>query len=475
MLNVKRLVLKLTLAISFMLASQTTLGDNAEWDGRYNSFFNFKMSSKSVCPKKLPIEIEIEINEGIVSGFIFNNGGGNGHSFCKLYHNGSISGKVKSNGDLDLKVKQKDSHSRKYSSHRIKGNIEGRLRLNSISPKYHPSHAFEFTRIVDKSSDIKIQEVVLKNPQESKSLTSSELETINNHSNLEDNNEFLQDQVQSLEISSINKSVVDSNYELSKIKSVDEAQVYLNELQATINMYITINNVIAEKKNEKSDEEKYKEAINKEIKRLTKQKDELQEILSNRFSTPIWPKNSNLNVSAFRSAETFPKIPFYIPGTNEIGQTLIIPRITDEGYLQYQFDFLDPTSEYDNVRERISFNHQDIDSLIFGLGKIDEWTEVAQQNKVNRRISKTAICIPNDKCDNKKLGISSTEVVFQIYEDGSTSGRIQRNKGLFSSGYNLSVESTVLLSAYLTYMRDVGFQEFQTGSMSDKQIENLFQ
>ncbi len=32
--------------------------------------------------------------------------------------------------------------------------------------------------------------------------------------------------------------------------------------------------------------------------------------------------------------------------------------------------------------------------LIFGLNKIDEWTKVAQENNVNRRIEKTASCIP---------------------------------------------------------------------------------
>ena len=68
----------------------------------------------------------------------------------------------------------------------------------------------------------------------------------------------------------------------------------------------------------------------------------------------------------------------------------------------------------------------------------------------------------------------STEIVFQVYEDGSTSGRIQRNKGTYSVGYNLSVESSVLLSAYLTYMRDTGSKEFNIGNMSDEEVKSLF-
>ena len=67
----------------------------------------------------------------------------------------------------------------------------------------------------------------------------------------------------------------------------------------------------------------------------------------------FWAQNANLTVSAFRAADTFPKIPFYVPGTSEIGEMLAIPRVTDDGYLIYQFDFLDPTGTYDKVRDTI--------------------------------------------------------------------------------------------------------------------------
>ena len=113
--------------------------------------------------------------------------------------------------------------------------------------------------------------------------------------------------------------------------------------------------------------------------------------------------------------------------------------------------------------------------MIGGLQKVDEWTLVAQENGVTRRVEKTSACIPDGACENKVQGVSSTEVVFQIYEDGSTAGRIQRNKGQFSTGYNMSVESSILLSAYLTYMRDVGSKEFNIGVMSDDEVKDLFQ
>ncbi len=129
------------------LVSNSGFSSPNSWDGKYNASFNFKMSRASVCPSKLPIELEIFIKNGKAEGFIFNNGGGNKHSFCKLYHNGTITGNIYSNGEINFKIKQKDSHSRKYSSFEIVGNIEGRLKLNSRNSKYHPPHAFELKKV----------------------------------------------------------------------------------------------------------------------------------------------------------------------------------------------------------------------------------------------------------------------------------------------------------------------------------------
>ena len=153
---------------------------------------------------------------------------------------------------------------------------------------------------------------------------------------------------------------------------------------------------------------------------------------------------------------------------------LTIPRVTEEGDLVYRLDFLDPTSTYEKVRESISIPHKNINGVINALLKIDEWTETAQQNNITRNLSKTALCIPKGKCETKKRGTVSTEILFQVYENGSTAGRIQRNKGTFSIGYNLSVESSQLMAAYLTYMRDIGSKEFNIGNMTDTEIKSLF-
>ncbi len=260
---------------------------------------------------------------------------------------------------------------------------------------------------------------------------------------------------------------------LASIASPAEAQAYLSEVQGRITMFLAISQVVQAKPLTRRD--RVLRVVDGEIARLQAEKNFLQQQLSAKFSTPIRPANANLAVSAFRAADTFPKIPYYVPGTNEFGEMLVVPRVSDVGTLQYDFDFIDPVANYAKVRDRIEVAHEDIDGLIQGLDKVDEWTAVAQENNINRRIEKTASCIPDGQCAVKKPGVASTEVIFQIYEDGSTAGRIQRNKGLFVAGYNMSVESSILLSAYLIYMKEVGAKEFQIGVMSDDQVKNLFQ
>ena len=266
--------------------------------------------------------------------------------------------------------------------------------------------------------------------------------------------------------------LVTSSKKWENPQTVMEAQRFIDEIQATIVMYMAIESVIKEQPRTLQDS--ILSVVQDEIRKLQNQKLISQKHLSKKFITPIKPSNANLQVSAFRASDTFPKVPFYIPGSNEIGETLVTPRVSDEGHLNYQFDFIDPLASYDKVRDTVSIAHDDIDRLITGMGKIDEWTNIAKENGVNRRISKTAACIPAEACDVKKPGISSTELLFQIYEDGSTSGRMQLNKGQFNVGYNISVESTILLQAYLIYMRDIGSKEFNVGVMSDEAILEMF-
>ncbi len=259
---------------------------------------------------------------------------------------------------------------------------------------------------------------------------------------------------------------------VNRTMSPAEAQIMIDEVHARITLFDVIAGVIKDKP--RSRQARVLGIVNNEIARLRAEKQTLESLLSQRFSTPIRPSNANLSVSAFRAADTFPKIPYYVPGTNEFGEMLVIPRVSDEGMLNYEFDFIDPVANYAKVRDRIVVPHEQIEVLINGMEKVDEWTTVAQENNITRRVAKTAGCFPEENCSEKKVGSSSTEVVFQIYEDGSTAGRIQRNKGQYVVGYNMSVESSILLGAYLIYMQEAGAKDFNIGVMTDDQVLELF-
>lgn len=132
----------------FLFFGSKIVSADTTWDGRYNATFDFKMSA-GPCPRNLPIEIEIIITNGKAEGFIFNNGGGNTHKWCKLYHNGTITGNINKKGNVDFKIKQESSHSRQYSSYKIEGNIEDELKLISKDWKYHYPKKFTMNRVAN--------------------------------------------------------------------------------------------------------------------------------------------------------------------------------------------------------------------------------------------------------------------------------------------------------------------------------------
>jgi peptidoglycan hydrolase-like protein with peptidoglycan-binding domain len=540
-----KLVYRYLQILSFTILIIPTFGLANEWDGRYSTNFDFRMGSASVCPRSLPINIDIEVSNGSVTGVILNNGGGNNHRFCKLYHNGTISGSVDSDGSVRLQVQQKDSHSRQYSSHSINGQIDRKLTLISRSAKFHPTKSFSLTRnsntasrksakatniakkatitdyiggifnaySIQKRKDIQSElkkggfytssidglygkgtrRAIAKFASENgysvtseRGVTTALAKVLEGTANKEQKKQIViatninvtkaepkvDNRSSTATKTPISTTLNNSFQKWENAQTVEEAQRYVDQVQATIVMYMAIREVVDEQP--PTMKERVLGVVDNEISRLQKQKTRLQDRLTQRFTTPIKPSNANLQVSAFRASDTFPKVPFYIPGTNEIGETLVTPRVSDEGYLNYKFDFIDPVATYDKVRDTVLIPHNNIDELITGMGKIDEWTQVAQENGVNRRISKAAACIPTGACEVKKAGVSSTELLFQVYEDGSTSGRMQINKGQFNVGYNMSVESTILLQAYLIYMRDLGSKEFNVGVMSDEEVLELF-
>lgn len=54
--------------------------------------------------------------------------------------------------------------------------------------------------------------------------------------------------------------------------------------------------------------------------------------------------------------------------------------------------------------------------------------------------------------------------------------RVQRRsyrKGLFEDGYNISIESTLMLQAYMSHILTEGKTDFQAGSRTDEQMKDL--
>ena len=149
------------LSFFILIFNGVSASANNDFDGRYNSKFQFRMGAASVCPRTLPIEIELQIKNGNIVGTMFNNGGGNAHQFCKLYHNGSLKGSIDNDGKIiSLSVKQNDGHSMQYSSFSIMGKLDGKLTLLSRNPRYHPPHKFSLEK---RGSSKKVNKVQTSN------------------------------------------------------------------------------------------------------------------------------------------------------------------------------------------------------------------------------------------------------------------------------------------------------------------------
>lgn len=193
------------------------------------------------------------------------------------------------------------------------------------------------------------------------------------------------------------------------------------------------------------------------------------------YGTPIRPTNANLGVTAAKASEVFPRVPYYIPGTEEIGELWIKPHVTNEGILMYDFNFVAAQSDFDKIKDTIEMTSENVRSVSEALVKVTEWSDKALSQGLRRHYEKSAICFPMAMCGKTEAGNNSAEVIFVVYEDGSTAARLQENKGKFRSGYNVSIESGLLLAAYMDYMAEIGEKEFEANTMTDTDLDALFE
>jgi len=268
----------------------------------------------------------------------------------------------------------------------------------------------------------------------------------------------------------------------TQVTQTNVANVYVNskEIQQEFDRLVTqlkLLEQISEHVNAKASDDKRRKKLSAIIKRiatLEKLVKSYERESKSKYGVPIRPSNANLGVTAAKASEVFPRVPYYIPGTEEIGEMWIKPYVSDGGELLYNFNFVDETAEFGKIKDTIVLSADNIGTVSTALVKVNEWSDKALEKNMRRRFAKSAACFPEAMCGKREAGNTSTEVVFMLYEDGSTSTKIQQNKGKFQSGYNVSVESGLLLSAYADYMMDIGSKEFMAATMTDEELDAEF-
>ncbi len=264
----------------------------------------------------------------------------------------------------------------------------------------------------------------------------------------------------------------------------DEVNKRIGELQVEIEI---LSNVLVEQKSEegstqdadaKATIEETIASIESRIEILTQEFDEKNKKF-NVYLTSVKPNDKDLYITARKSSQVFPKVPYYIPGTKEEGEFWLEPKVTNVGELMFNFRLIDTSAENDTTRNLIEMNLDQLENTKTALVKLGKNSRIAHENKVRKNYAKRLTCFPAEQCpeerQNGEKGKSSTEVIFLIYEDGSTAGRLQLNKGAFQEGVNFSIDSGLLLQAYLSHVIKEGKLEFKSGQQTEEKLDEMFQ
>jgi peptidoglycan hydrolase-like protein with peptidoglycan-binding domain len=179
-----------------------------------------------------------------------------------------------------------------------------------------------------------------------------------------------------------------------------------------------------------------------------------------------------VSLSGAKVARIYPLIPYYTPGSGQVGELQVAPRATGNGVV-YDFNFIQHATGSEDISSTISINSADIEQLNHGIKKSHEWSAVAQKKGLRQLHQKAASCFPESMCGDGAGG-TPTKVMFMLYEDGSTAAKIQQKNGNTIVGYNLSVDAALLLSSYLDFMKSKGEAEFSVGTMTDADLNSVF-
>jgi hypothetical protein len=196
-----------------------------------------------------------------------------------------------------------------------------------------------------------------------------------------------------------------------------------------------------------------------------------------KYVTSVRPNDPDRRITARRASELFPKIPFVIRGTPEQGEFWLEPSVSDTGVLSFNLKFIDINSGIEKVRGTVPLSSLELATVRDALCKLNAWSETAHKNRVID-FTKRVVCFPEPNCpeeSGKRDGVASVEIIFGVDGDGRTGGRIQRNRGRIAESYDISIESAMLLQAYLNHILVEGTTEFDAGSRTTEQKRELFQ
>lgn len=216
------------------------------------------------------------------------------------------------------------------------------------------------------------------------------------------------------------------------------------------------------------------QAIDKRIDEILAASKKVQARSEKTFLTPIRPTNASSRVTARKLAELFPKVPFYLDSTTEVGEMRIRPYVSDLGEQLFELEFVDITSKSEERIEEFDMTTEEVQVLSRALEKSYAWSGTAKEKQV-RDFRKTVDCITQNECDVRLDKKTSTQLDFRAYSDGSTGAVLVRNKGArFSSQYSFSIESALLLSAYADFIWDKAMKEFDAETRTGEEIDSLF-
>jgi len=178
------------------------------------------------------------------------------------------------------------------------------------------------------------------------------------------------------------------------------------------------------------------------------------------------------SLSGKKVAGIYPLIPFYTPGSGQVGELEIAPKATGKGVV-YNFNFVQHLNGSGDASNTMTINSADIDQVNFGINKSHEWAGLAEQKGLRQLHQKVASCFPEKMCDDDDSD-TPTKVLFMLYEDGSTAAKLQQKTSDTLFGYNLSIDSALLLASYLDYMKSKGEAEYSVGTMTDADLNSVF-